>query len=118
MVTANGKEALATWEGRARSFDLALIDIQMPEMNGFEVTAAIRQRELGTESHLPIIALTARAMAGDREKCLAAGMDDYLAKPIRAGELSAALHRLAREPRSIPLPSISLSEGTITATPS
>ena len=93
-VAANGREALAALERAGDSFHLALIDIQMPEMNGYELTAAIREKEKRTASHLPIIAVTAHAMAGDRGKCLAAGMDDYLAKPIRAAELSAAIKRV------------------------
>jgi two-component system, sensor histidine kinase and response regulator len=88
-VAGNGREALAALE-KAR-FDLVLMDVQMPEMDGFEATAAIREREKGNGSHQPIIALTAHAMKGDREKCLVAGMDGYLTKPIRAEELDKVL---------------------------
>jgi CheY-like chemotaxis protein len=69
----------------------------MPELDGFGTIAAIRAREKGTAAHLPVVALTAHAMQGDRERCLAAGMDDYLGKPIRAGELDALLDRYAAE---------------------
>jgi CheY-like chemotaxis protein len=90
-VAINGREALAAL--RKASFDLVLMDVQMPEMDGFEATAAIRAREKSgrAQSHQPIIALTAHAMKGDREKCLAAGMDGYLTKPIRAEELDEVL---------------------------
>ena len=71
-----------------------LLDIHMPELDGFRVVAAQRRREQGTGTHLPIIALTARSAAGERERCLQAGMDDYLAKPVRAAELFAAIDRV------------------------
>jgi HPt (histidine-containing phosphotransfer) domain-containing protein len=72
------------------------MDVQMPEMDGFEATAAIRKAERGTSRHLPIIALTAHAMKGDREKCLSAGMDAYIAKPVRPDELLDAIDQLVR----------------------
>jgi two-component system, sensor histidine kinase and response regulator len=70
-----------------------LMDVQMPEMDGFETTSAIRVRERDTGKRLPIIAMTAHAMQGDRERCLAAGMDSYIAKPIRARELIELLEK-------------------------
>ena len=75
--------------------DLILMDIQMPGMNGMEATARIREKEKITGGHQPIVALTAHAMKGDQELCLAAGMDGYLAKPIRAQELDQILDQLA-----------------------
>jgi PAS domain S-box-containing protein len=92
VVVGNGKEALACLEGQV--FDLVLMDVQMPEMDGLEAAAAIRRREQGTGRRLPIIALTAYAMTGDRERCLAAGMDGYVAKPVRGQELWQAIARL------------------------
>jgi two-component system sensor histidine kinase/response regulator len=91
-VTGTGKAALAALERDA--FDLALMDVQMPEMGGFEATAAIRQREQATGTHLPIIAMTAHAMKGDRERCLEAGMDGYVSKPVQARELFDVIERM------------------------
>jgi len=88
-VAGNGKEALAALE--KNTFDLVLMDVQMPEMDGFEATAAIREKEKASGHHVQVIAMTAHAMAGDRERCLEAGMDDYITKPIRPQELSDLL---------------------------
>ncbi len=100
-IAETGKEALDYLE--RESFDLVLMDVQMPAMDGLEATRAYREKEKGTGQHLPIIAMTARAMKGDREECLAAGMDDYVSKPIRQKELYMALvpffaDRLGPEP--------------------
>ena len=92
-VAANGLEALAALD--KESFDLVLMDVQMPEMDGIEATAAIRQKENGSGKRQTIIALTAHAMKGDRERCLAAGMDGYLSKPIRPQELDEMLANCA-----------------------
>jgi CheY-like chemotaxis protein len=88
VVARNGREAVAAVQhGPGSVFDLILMDVQMPDMDGFETTAAIRASELLTGGRVPIIAVTAYAMKGDRERCLAAGMDGYLSKPIRVKEL-------------------------------
>ncbi|HEX7070137.1 MAG TPA: response regulator, partial [Rhodothermales bacterium] len=84
-VVSNGREAVEAY--RNGTFDLVLMDVQMPEMNGFEATFEIRQIEHANGTRIPIVALTARAMEGDREECLAAGMDAYLSKPIQRAEL-------------------------------
>jgi two-component system, sensor histidine kinase and response regulator len=89
IVAANGVEALAALE--KGSFDLVFMDVQMPEMDGFEATAGIRRQEELSGKHQAVIALTAHAMQGDQERCLAAGMDGYLGKPIRPQELDAIL---------------------------
>src|SRR5439155_24904718 len=85
----DGKQAVTAVE--RESFDLVLMDVQMPHLNGFEATAAIRMMEKETGKHMPIIAMTAHAMKGDREKCLAAGMDGYVSKPVQAAELFATM---------------------------
>jgi signal transduction histidine kinase/CheY-like chemotaxis protein/uncharacterized membrane protein affecting hemolysin expression len=89
MVAGNGREALEALE--KERFDLVFMDVQMPVMDGFEATAAIRKKERASGVHLPVVALTAHAMKGDREKCLAGGMDGYLTKPIRPQELDEVL---------------------------
>jgi signal transduction histidine kinase/CheY-like chemotaxis protein len=88
-LAANGWVVLDLVE--RRDFDLILMDIQMPEMDGLQATAEIRHREGQTGKHIPIVAMTAHAMAGDRERCLDAGMDGYIAKPIHPGELMALI---------------------------
>jgi two-component system sensor histidine kinase/response regulator len=85
VVASDGAQALDTWE--KQSFDLVLMDAQMPVMDGFEATAAIRRLEQNTLAHIPIIAMTAHAMVGDRQRCLEAGMDEYIAKPVHVHEL-------------------------------
>ncbi len=103
VLAGNGREAIAAAE--RESFDLALMDVQMPEMDGFEATAEIRRREAETGGgRLPIVALTAHALKGDREVCLAAGMDSYMSKPIHAGELLALIAELVPAPASPPEP--------------
>jgi CheY-like chemotaxis protein len=96
-VAANGKEAVD--QVAARPFDLVLMDVQMPEMDGLQATQAIRQQETG-ERRLPIVALTAHAMVGDREKCLAAGMDGYLTKPVQTQVLFETMAEVLGLPRS------------------
>jgi signal transduction histidine kinase/CheY-like chemotaxis protein/HPt (histidine-containing phosphotransfer) domain-containing protein len=86
---ANGREAVEAFSDG--SFDLILMDVQMPEMDGLEATRRIRELEEGIASHTPIVAMTAHAMAGDRERCLAAGMDDYVSKPLRKEDLLRAV---------------------------
>jgi len=95
MVAANGIEALAAL--KKENFELVLMDVQMPEMDGMEATVAIREAEKGSGEHVPVIALTAHAMKGDREKCLAAGMDGYLTKPIRPQELDEVLEEYGKK---------------------
>jgi light-regulated signal transduction histidine kinase (bacteriophytochrome)/CheY-like chemotaxis protein len=91
-VARNGTAALKALEKQAP--DLVLMDVQMPEMDGFETTATIRKGELRTGTHIPIIAMTAHAMTGDKERCLAAGMDGYVSKPIRADDLFSVVEQV------------------------
>lgn len=94
VIAANGREALDKY--KTSDFDVILMDVQMPVMDGFEATSLIRQAEKGTGKHTPIVALTAHAMKGDRERCLDAGMDDYISKPINHKELMDTLERIRR----------------------
>jgi CheY-like chemotaxis protein len=91
-VAQTGKEVLDAL--RAARFDLVLMDLQMPEMDGFAATREIRTAEQDGREHLPVIAMTAHAMEGDREECLAAGMDGYLAKPTNSEELRQMIERV------------------------
>jgi two-component system sensor histidine kinase/response regulator len=118
VVVANGREAVSAME--KQSFDLVLMDVQMPEMDGLEATRLLREREKNSASHQPVVAMTALVMAGDRERCLAAGMDGYLSKPIRPQELDEVLDRYVElahrepsspnEPRPDSLPSVCVDE--------
>lgn len=99
-VVNNGREAIERLE--QEMFDLLLVDVQMPEMDGFETTRIIRDKSSKVLDHrIPIIAMTAHALVGDRERCLEAGMDDYVAKPIRPEELQAAIGRQTKRVRSL-----------------
>ncbi|MCK4412517.1 MAG: response regulator [Candidatus Eisenbacteria sp.] len=92
VVASNGKQAIEELE--RRPFDLVLMDVQMPEMDGLEATREIREREAGKGKHTPIVAMTAHAMRGDRERCLKAGMDEYLPKPIQSEDLFRMIERI------------------------
>ena len=100
VLAESGKKAVAAW--REQPFDLILMDVQMPDMDGFEATAAIREQEKFGAKHVPIIAMTAHAMVGDRGRCLAAGMDDYISKPVNASDLFAVIKRLMLAASPVP----------------
>ncbi|AMV25281.1 Signal transduction histidine-protein kinase BarA [Gemmata sp. SH-PL17] len=111
-VAPNGRVAVDL--SGARPFDVILMDLQMPEMGGLEATAAIREREAGTETHQPIVAMTAHAMKGDADRCLAAGMDGYVSKPVQFEHLDRVLARVlpgatVEAPPVPALPSVSTS---------
>jgi len=91
-VAPDGQAAVEAF--KTGGFDLVLMDIQMPRMDGFEATAAIRESEKLTGGHIPIVAMTAHALVGDRERCIASGMDGYVSKPIRTSELFATIERV------------------------
>ena len=94
-VTADGREALAGFE--KENFDAILMDVQMPEMDGFEAAGKIREHEKNTGKHIPIIAMTAHALKGDEDRCIQAGMNGYVSKPIRTNELYAALEKTVKK---------------------
>jgi CheY-like chemotaxis protein/HPt (histidine-containing phosphotransfer) domain-containing protein len=94
-TAANGRHALDALE--KQSFDVILMDVQMPEMDGLEATRAIREQEKSTGRHIPIVAVTAHAMKGDEERCLAAGMDYYLSKPLRTQDLLKVLEKIVND---------------------
>ena len=96
VVAGNGREALKALG--EQPFDVILMDVQMPEMGGFDATAAIRKKERGAGGHIPIIAMTAHAMTGDRERCLDAGMDDYISKPVHARLLLDIVEKHGHQP--------------------
>jgi two-component system sensor histidine kinase/response regulator len=91
-IARDGREAVA--RARENRFDVVLMDVQMPEMNGLEATAVLRADQANGATYVPIIALTAHAMQGDGDRCRAAGMDAYLTKPVQAGALIAMVERL------------------------
>ncbi len=95
-VASNGRQAIAMFTKKA--FDLVLMDVQMPEMDGLDATRSIRHHEEATGGHVPIVALTAHAMKGDRQRCLSAGMDAYVTKPIRSKELLRVITQVTTEP--------------------
>jgi CheY-like chemotaxis protein len=108
LLTKRGHSAVHAPDGHSvlellqsdERFDLVLMDCQMPGLDGYDTTREIRRRENDEDgSHIPIVAMTASAMAGDRERCLAAGMDDYIAKPISSDKLDRLLNRLLRDPK-------------------
>lgn len=106
-IAENGEMAVDAFEtGGNPPFDLILMDVMMPRMCGFEATAAIRERERTANTHIPIIAMTARAMEGERERCIEAGMDDYIAKPIRKETLIETISRFADQRPLPPSPAI------------
>jgi CheY-like chemotaxis protein len=105
VVVGNGRQAVSAVE--KEQFDLVLMDVQMPEMGGFEATAAIREKEKATGAHIPIIAMTANAMQGDRERCLVAGMDDYVSKPVCLEELMKVLSKY--QPRETTPPPVGVT---------
>jgi CheY-like chemotaxis protein len=91
-IASSGQEVLDLHS--QQHFDLILMDVQMPEMDGLDASSRIRQKEVGTPDHMPIIAMTAHAMTGDRERCIAAGMDGYVSKPISKQALATAIEDL------------------------
>jgi CheY-like chemotaxis protein len=99
VIAADGAIALSLWRANPECFDLILMDVQMPNLDGIETTRRIRQDEFNGRRPIPIVALTAHAMNGDAERCLAAGMDAYLSKPIEIARLVSTLERFLADTR-------------------
>lgn len=97
-TSSNGLEAIEAY--KKHRFEIILMDVQMPEVDGFEATATIRELEKASGVHVPIVAMTAHAMKGDRERCLGAGMDAYISKPIKAGEVFETMDRIVKNQES------------------
>ena len=114
-VVGNGLDAVHAVE--SRPFDVVLMDVQMPEMDGLAATAAIRARERVSGGHVPIVGMTAHALKGDRETCLEAGMDEYVAKPIRAEQLFAAIEAVIPESAASPPPAARCPRGAASTGP-
>ncbi len=112
VLAANGREAVEAW--KSGGFDVILMDVQMPVMGGFDATAAIRTLERDTGTHTPIVALTAHAMAGDRDACLLAGMDEYLSKPLKPGALIEMIERIGTRSAEV-LPALEPTLTTVDA---
>jgi PAS domain S-box-containing protein len=102
MAVTTGREAVDLLDKDAANCDVVLMDVEMPEMDGFQATATIREKEKISGKHIPIIAMTAYAMKGDRDRCLAAGMDGYVPKPIRHQELLETIHTLVMNVPNVP----------------
>jgi CheY-like chemotaxis protein len=100
VVAEDGRQTVDL--ARSGEFDIILMDLQMPEMDGFEAAAAIRADQRAANRYVPIVAMTASAMSGDREKCLESGMDGYIAKPVDARELISTVERFGRTPVAQP----------------
>jgi CheY-like chemotaxis protein/HPt (histidine-containing phosphotransfer) domain-containing protein len=100
FAVANGRDAITALANER--FDLVLMDVQMPEMDGLEATSAIRAKERQTGEHIPIVAMTAHAMKGDRERCLQEGMDGYVSKPVHSSDLLRAIDAFAPRPTTEP----------------
>jgi CheY-like chemotaxis protein len=98
-LAQNGRQATELHASKG-PFDLILMDVQMPEMDGLEATRAIRSSEAASGSHIPIIAMTANAMSGDRQMCIDAGMDGYVAKPVKREVMFAEISRILKESRN------------------
>ena len=103
LAVTTGREAVNLWENDAEGIDVVLMDVEMPDMDGLQATAVIRAKEKLSGKHVPIIAMTAYAMKGDRERCLAAGMDGYVPKPIRHQDLFETIHTLVLDIHSVSL---------------